>query len=888
MGDLNSRLLAEVGAEAFFRSFVAELRPQGQGLVGLCPLHDDRTPSFAVFDLSHGLWRCRAGCGSGDMVQFFAAARGMPHEGKEAFKALARALEKEFLNGSRPAPAAARKPPEPTKLPVEECSRHAVAYLEQWPPVTNYHPSYGVRLYAKGTPQEALLLPVHHVPSGLVVSVKTRFLTDQRRGQRVVKSLNMAPWCRRCDKTAEPFCYGDHVDAILKFPGGLIGLEALKAFPESIALLCEGEKDMLAGSRRLPLERYIPCSFSTGASSFPEGSAALLAKRKTLLCYDADRSGRGGMTRCEARLSLEGGVFSRADLQQAPGELIKGTPESKDLYDYFAAGGDPAALAGWFDGMHYDKGRPPGPPGDEEDPRGSGEDRPRLESTVRIHEVLDETEAILVRRDVKIYKRLGRLVRVVREEREEKRQKEDGEVVIRSVGAPIMRLHSLPTIRCELSRNIQYTRYDAKKMREVDTVPPSDIAAMLLEKGEWAFPTLNGFATAPFLRPDGSICDKAGYDRATGIMLEPDEEFDPVPAKPTKADAMKALTLLAKPFEHFPFVDGRHLAATMAAMLTLVARPAIDGPCPMFMVSAPTPGSGKTLLVWLAVSIVTGKKPASTDWVRDDDEFRKTVISMGLAGDRAVLLDNVEGTVGSGLLSNILTSDEFRGRLLGVNEMVDTKLNMVWFATGNNLQTRSDAFRRTVPILIDPHMEHPERRRFEGDHADVMAYARRLRPRLIPAILTILKAYHLAGHPKPDKYSPLGSFESWDDWVCRPLLWAMGVSCTRPTIGEDDEAADSEVEMVGGLLREWRKAFPGDPPMTVRGVVAHSRTIEGGPLLDALVAFNHKGEERPIPKVIAGVLRRYKGRIINGLCVSQWRKNPDDAAQWKVQEVLKS
>ena len=38
---------------------------------GLCPFHDDHSPSFSIFDYNgETLWKCHAGCGAGDQITY--------------------------------------------------------------------------------------------------------------------------------------------------------------------------------------------------------------------------------------------------------------------------------------------------------------------------------------------------------------------------------------------------------------------------------------------------------------------------------------------------------------------------------------------------------------------------------------------------------------------------------------------------------------------------------------------------------------------------------------------------------------------------------------------------------------------------------------------------
>src|SRR5688500_14369944 len=54
----------------YYTEKVVSLKINGKAeAVGLCPFHDDRDPSFSV-NLENGLWRCFAGCGSGDVFTF--------------------------------------------------------------------------------------------------------------------------------------------------------------------------------------------------------------------------------------------------------------------------------------------------------------------------------------------------------------------------------------------------------------------------------------------------------------------------------------------------------------------------------------------------------------------------------------------------------------------------------------------------------------------------------------------------------------------------------------------------------------------------------------------------------------------------------------------------
>ena len=124
--------------------------------------------------------------------------------------------------------------------------------------------------------------------------------------------------------------------------------------------------------------------------------------------------------------------------------------------------------------------------------------------------------------------------------------------------------------------------------------PPQEVAATILARvGEWKFPTVIGIATAPTLRPDGTVLDQLGYDPVTRLLLIDTQQMPPIPANPTKADAEAALTLITDLLEEFPFVDDMAKAVAVSAIITPVARGAFTV-APMTVADAPVPSSGKS------------------------------------------------------------------------------------------------------------------------------------------------------------------------------------------------------------------------------------------------------------------------------------------------------
>lgn len=58
-------------SEFSFDRHIQNFTKKGDEIIGRCPFHDDRTPSFSGNSKS-GLWKCFANCGSGNWYQFLA------------------------------------------------------------------------------------------------------------------------------------------------------------------------------------------------------------------------------------------------------------------------------------------------------------------------------------------------------------------------------------------------------------------------------------------------------------------------------------------------------------------------------------------------------------------------------------------------------------------------------------------------------------------------------------------------------------------------------------------------------------------------------------------------------------------------------------------------
>lgn len=438
------------------------------------------------------------------------------------------------------------------------------------------------------------------------------------------------------------------------------------------------------------------------------------------------------------------------------------------------------------------------------------EDKPTLiVQSGELVALADAAENILLKAETPLFQRGGLLVhpaQLPEPTHEHGVERAAGTTIIKTVSA-----HRLLDCLGRQARFAKLKRQD--KPLYVD--PPMALAqAMLSRVGSWRFKPLRGVLPGPSMREDGSILNTVGYDEASCYYLaEPLALL--LPASPTKDDAARALALLTDLLREFPFESATDMAVALAMILTPLARPAV-GKIPLFCVNSPTRGSGKSTLVRLAATLSTGRPAPVIAATGSGDELEKRLTASLLAGDGLILLDNINGELRSDLLSQAVTEGTLAIRPLGVSDQVQIVSDAIWIANGNGLTIGGDLSRRALKCTLDPKLERPERRNFEGDP---VREAQLRRPELVAAGLTVLRAYHLHGRPGVNVLRPWAGFGHWSSLVRGALVW---LGMPDPLDSADQlQADDPERELLGALLKEWHNQY-GNREMTVREVISET------------------------------------------------------------------
>jgi hypothetical protein len=517
------------------------------------------------------------------------------------------------------------------------------------------------------------------------------------------------------------------------------------------------------------------------------------------------------------------------------------------------AGSDGQAHAG-------SNGRDGTPPGDEQGGRGQGED-PRIITITTLEYMVIDKAIEALSDDDDVYQRSNMLTVINRDAEPRNR------IILRPPGSPRIAPLPLPRLRDVLTRcarweKVRKTRDGADEL--VPAHPPDWAVAGVAARGSWPeIRSIEAVTETPVLRLDGTILDRPGYDDRTGLLFEPNAPFPKIPAAPTRADAGRAVDLLMGLVGDFPLANENHRAAWLAALLTPLARFAIAGPCPLFLIDANTPGTGKSKLTDIIAILATGRHMPRTTYPDSDDEMRKRISSIALAGDRLMLLDNIATTFGGSSLDSALTAMTWRDRILGRSEMTaELPLFTVWYATGNNVGLRGDVLRRIVPCRLETREERPEERRDFTIKGSLLEHVERERPRLVVAALTLLRAHAVAGWPDGG-LNPLGSFEAWSRVVRSAVFWACGLDpCSTR---EELRATDPEALARTALVEGWLDLPEGRTGLTA--AAALKLVKENALLYDTVRGVFmewSKNDDLPNARSVGNRLKALKGRVING------------------------
>lgn len=822
--------------DAVLSRWLPDGRRQGSEWVARNPTRADTKPgSFSVNTVT-GRWADfatgqRGGQRGGDLVSLVAMLDGTDQA--TAARTLAAFLGTGAagpIRQAKPAPAAPASKPRPPDTAVA--------------PIPADAPAPPDRHRAHGAPSAVW---TYRDAAGAVLFRVCRF--DTAEGKQVLpQSLHREPEGLRWRWKGLPT------------PRPLYGLDRLAAAPDLPVLICEGEKAADAAGRLLP--GWVAVTSPNGSNSATSADWGPLAGRRCVIWPDADPAGAGYAADVQ-RLALAAGAAGVAVADLEPLALIRGAdlPQGFDAADAEGEGLDAATLAGWLaesleaPADHAEELAEEAPDPAEEL---TDDGRPRIPvARGELPRVADAIETALIRAGVAIYARGEQLARAV-----PAAPPAPDAAVRHAEGALILVPVSQSSLLDDAERHATFTRFrrggDGSLKPARTDCPPMACRVLLERVGRWRFPQLRGLAAAPFVRADGSIAARPGYDPASGLLLAIPPNWPEPITNPTRADALAALAKLRHLVRTFPWATPADESVALAALLTPFVRPGVAA-VPLFGFSATAPGTGKGLLGDVVSALAAGRPAAAMTWGPTPEENVKVLTGALLAGDAVLMLDNVEVPLRGELLCSALTQTAVRLRPLGTSQPITVPNSATILATGNGLTVAGDMTRRALVCQLDAGCERPELRVFQNDPlADAMAD----RVELVNAALTVIRAGMVAEFSRP---APLGSFGEWSRRVRDPLVW-LGLADPLDAMGRNF-AADPEREAALAILHAWRERF-GSEVKTAADVLAAATGNHPGELGDALALLGGPAG-MPTARSLGRWLRTHEGRILDGLVLRQ-------------------
>lgn len=608
--------------------------------------------------------------------------------------------------------------------------------------------------------------------------------------------------------------------------------------------------------------QYWPPPETTRAIAACALSRVLLEAQRTEIKADHERIKRveelvEGVTTCAGNGERGHGVRHVQDTfdKMAAGEDCAGFPKLLELLGLTERGGMDKTLRDWF-GLSR-----------------SNDDRVRLASPDHWRSMtvsLNEAEKVLCDDHFQVG---PRLVKPLRYEINSGADFDEKGGVKTQAGALVLQPISAARLTETFNERINWLQETWSEKKGITVKPigcPKWAAHQYMARiGEWRLPVMRGVIEAPTLRRDGTLLDRPGYDKASGLWLDTGGvTFDSVPDNPSMSDAKDALEEFKAAIAQFPFVpdeDGANYSApsssrsvALSAMLTGLIRRSLST-APLHGFTAPTMATGKTLLADCAGILAIGRPPTAMSQGVDEEEDEKRLLGVLLRGDPVVLIDNVKRPIEGDGLCIVLSAGSWSSRILGETRNISVATDVLVMATGNNLRCKGDMEARAIMCALDARMERPETRRFEGDLREWFIAERGW---LVPAGLTVLRAYAAAGSPEDMMVEPFSRFEDWDRRVRRALVWLGEPDPiqTRTMVAGRDEVRMELGEVLSGL-RGSQMADGGR--YSAKEMFTFALTDD-----DLRTAFEGVcGGGIISPKSIGQYLSKNAGRVIDGYCV---------------------
>ena len=247
---------------------------------------------------------------------------------------------------------------------------------------------------------------------------------------------------------------------------------------------------------------------------------------------------------------------------------------------------------------------------------------------------------------------------------------------------------------------VQYS--ENPKTAELTSEPivptPRWICEGIMSYGDYAqLRTLKAIYTYPYVYNNQLVTDH-GYHKKSKIYIPEGASLDII----RPASSEEAVSILRELLSGFRFKEEADFENAIALALTPIIRPNIPAGCPLFCITAPSHGSGKSFLCQTVWSILQGSAPAVTD-LENNTEMEKKLFSVISDAMPYVLFDNVDSNkpLDSGLLASFVTEPRRQARLFYTQKTTTIENFTIACYTGTSTEASMELIDRMVQIRLE-------------------------------------------------------------------------------------------------------------------------------------------------------------------------------------------
>lgn len=395
---------------------------------------------------------------------------------------------------------------------------------------------------------------------------------------------------------------------------------------------------------------------------------------------------------------------------------------------------------------------------------------------------------------------------------------------------PRPRMLDTAGIRLYLSRAANWEKIVRKAT--FPDIPPKYLCESMLVDPDIPLPYLSRILTAPYFDQDGTLHKASGYSPASKCLLINDIDIGDIPPAPGPADVAWAKAVIDDILCDFPFSGEPEKAHAIALLILPYVRQMIDGSTPIHLVEAPTPRTGKGLLVSSLLLPFLGQMPATTSETTRPEELRKNLTTQLMHNPSYIFFDNINHRVANGVLAEALTSRWWKDRILGGNKEINVRIDCAWIMSANNPSSTSELTGRMARIRLDSKMVRPGSRSASTfKHPDILAHVKSERVSIVKAAITLIQNWIAQKRPIPESGTPfLGGFEEWRN-VIGGILMVNGIPGFLENLDELYRENDFESDIQNSFIGRWWDRF-NEQSVGVKDLWDINNAMDNPPVFD--------------------------------------------------------